>query len=180
MTGCKLWLRRQQWTHTKWRSWKKGRKTTNSVHRSVHAINKVERILAGWWFECHCVGNGEGAHRRECRAVYMGRKDSRGRMRDGRHSSCRLRQSVQSHTLWSSCLLIGRQQRLWVPAAQVNSSSWFPNHVKGAMTRFLIVPRKDELWRTNFAGRRSLLVGDTSRMNQLVVMLPSLESKALN
>ena len=42
----------------------------------------------------------------------------------------------------------------------VNSSSWFPNHVKGAVTRFLIVPRKDELWRTSFAGRRSLLVGD--------------------
>jgi hypothetical protein len=42
-----------------------------------------------------------------------------------------------------------------------NSSSWFPNQFKGAVTRFLIVPRKDELWRTSFACRRSLLEGDT-------------------
>ena len=51
-----------------------------------------------------------------------------------------------------------RAQVQWVPAAQV---SWFPNHVKGAVTIFLIVPRKDELWQTSFAGRRSLLMGDT-------------------
>lgn len=42
----------------------------------------------------------------------------------------------------------------------VNSSSWVPNHVKGAVTRFLIAPRKDELWRTSFAGRHSLLEED--------------------